>query len=380
VRSHAPRSILAVAGIALAVAATLSAPPMHAGAQLAPRDQTDADIASAAQDYVLVWSEDRGAGFRLYGRRVRANGLPVGGATEGEWELTGPTQPGGGKGDQRWPALTDGLLVWSERAPGGSDYDLYAQRLFGNNRTKGQVALVHGGPGDQKQADVVPVAGRENEWLVVWGEDTRDAGDVLAVRLGVTLAPRGAVIDIAKGNGTAEDPTVGVDLTNPNYMLVLWTDDRKGNLDVYGARIAATGLPRGSATVGQFPVIASPENDYAAMLLTDPADGAPGDLNAGGAEQDARNLLLWTHDDVADGPDVLAIRLRNNGFAVGKLVTVAAGPGTQKWPAAALKPGSSRTEWLTVWHADPLGTLDIFGVEIGSNGLARRNPRPLAMD
>jgi hypothetical protein len=380
-------TLVLFAGIAL-----VATSPPRASAQLPPRDQTDADVLYLDNqgEYVLAWSEDRGAGHRLFARRIRSNGLPLGGAAGGEWELTGATQPGDQKGDQRWPALVDGLVVWSERAPGGADYDLYAQKLFGNARGNGHPKLIAGGAGDQKQADVIQT--RDNEWLVVWSEDTRDTGDVMGLRLGTTLAPRGGVIEIAKGGGVAEDPTVALDLLESNLALVLWADDRKGNLDIYGARVAITGLPRGTTTGSTpFAVVDGAENDYAPVLLTSPfqrnvgptATPTPRSNRPGGPGWDVetRNLLLWTHDDVTDGPDVLAIRLQVNGYTAGALIPVAVGPGVQKWPAAALKSGDgSRGEWLAVWHADPLGTLDVFGVEIGQNGLVRRHPRALATD
>jgi len=362
--------------------------PLRVAAQLAPRDQVDADILNlqagdARNALLLVWSEDRGAGHRIYGKRVHSNGLPVGGAAGGEWELTRATGPAGQKGDQRWPAITDGLLVWSERVAGGTDYDLYAQRLGVNGRTTATPTLVAGGPGDQKFADIAP--GRGTEWLVVWSEDARDAGDVMGVRVSTALTVRGQPFEIARGPGTAEDPTIAADFGNAGYLLVLWTDDRNGNKDIYGAHIAATGLPPGgSPTIGHFPVVQAPENDYAPVLLPVPL-----------RDPEARGLLSWTRDTVTDGPDVMAQRVRGNGYAVGSAFTVAGGAGTQAWSAAALNdvvtsgaPGSGDPsdrrllffQWLAVWSSDPLGTMDLYGVEIGANGIVRRSARPLVVD
>lgn len=343
-------------------------------AQPPPRDQTDAAIGdSVTADHLLMWSEDRGTGYRIYGKRIRSNGWPVGGADDGERELTGPTRPGGGKGDQRWPAMRDGLLVWSERTVAG-DFDLFAQRMAGWFG-RGDPKLIAGGPGDQKYADVLSSSGGGREWFVVWSEDTRDAGDVMGVRLSTTLGARGPVIEIAKGVGIAEDPTIALEPEQPQYALVLWTDDRKGNLDVFGTRIAATGLPRGGASApAHFAVIDTPEDDYSPVLRTSGSDGSTPGREVG--NRDARYFLLWTHDDVADGPDVVAARLAGNGYMIGTTIDVASGPGTQKWPAIAPGDGSA----LTVWHADPLGTLDLFGTFVEENGLVRQRPRLLVTD
>jgi hypothetical protein len=374
-------SFAAIATLALVLGAVLAATPPAVSAQTPARDQTDADILylPVRQELLLVWSEDRGSGHRIFGKRVRFNGLPVGGPTGGEWEITGPTGPSGAKGDQRWPAVLDGLLVWSEKLPGATDYDLYAQRMRGNSRTQGRPVMIAGGPGDQKYADIA--RSRNTEWLVVWSEDAADAGDIKGLRLSTALTPRSKVIQIAKGPETAEDPTIAADPRNPGYFLVLWTDDRKGNRDIYGTRIAATGIPRGGgATFGHFPVIDAPEDDYAPALLTATIERLPA-YRGLRRDTETRSLLMWTRDTVTDGPDVLALRLHGNGFPVGPTISVASGPGTQAWPAAALKTRrGDRSEWMAVWQTDPLGTMDIWGVEVNTNGHVRRPPRPLAAD
>lgn len=113
----------ATAGVAIAAAVALPSPAPVA-AQPAPtgHDQAQADVVYVPEreEYVLVWVEDRGAGNRIFAKRVRANGLPVGGRSAGDWELTGATGAGaaaGQKGDQLAPAIIGDLVVWSEKAP-----------------------------------------------------------------------------------------------------------------------------------------------------------------------------------------------------------------------------------------------------------------------
>jgi hypothetical protein len=324
------------------------------------------------EEYLLVWSEDRGAGPRLFAKRVRANGLPVGGAGGGAWELTGPTGPGGVKGEQRWPALADGLVVWSERLPGGTDFDLYAQRLFTNSRASGAAKLVAGGPGDQRYAAVTGLGG---DWLFVWSEDTNDLGDVMGRRVNNALFPRSEAFPIAQGPGVAEDPAITPDLSEPGAFLVVWTDDRNGNRDLFGTRVSANGLPRGGPQLGHFALTDSPEDDYAPAVLA----GSGADRRFG---SDRHSLLTWTHDDPANGPDVVARRLAANGLPRGGPFGLADGPGLQAWPAVAERGGTAddAPEWLVVWVSDATGTQDILGVEVGLNGLARRNVRVLSGD
>ena len=62
-------------------------------------------------------------------------------------------------------------------------------------------------------------------------------------------------------------PVISRDVSDPRYLLVLWTDDRNGNKDIYGTRVVDSGLPRGGPLGGQFPVIERPEDDYAPTLV-----------------------------------------------------------------------------------------------------------------
>ncbi len=397
-----------VSATVLAGLLSLSTGTRPTTAQLTPRDQEAPNVTFLYDraEFLVVWSEDRGAGSRLYAKRVNANGIPVGGSSGGEWEAVRPAAGAGGPaaplGDLRWPAVIPGLIVYSQKTPGATDYDLYAQRLFDNGRPTGAPMLIQGGPGDQRNADVVPVdRGRTgSEFLIVWSEDVRDAGDVMGIRVDYALRrSRGPAFPIAQGPGTAEDPVIARDLVDEDSFLVLFTDDRNGNKDIYGTRVAQTGLPRGGPLGGQFPVVQSQQDDYAPELVNSRQElvlgGAP--TPAGRPTQDprnrgnarVRNLLIWTTDDLAEGPEVYGQRLADNGWPEGQPFVVAGGPGAQAWPAAALRQvrednspagNQERDEWLTLWQDDHLGTFDVHGARVGVNGIVRQTERLIAGD
>ena len=366
--------VIAVTGLFLAAGS--------AEAQIGPRDQGESDLVFDEQrgQYLLIWVEDRGAGNRIFAKRIHENGLPVGGSEGGEWELTAPTGTGamaGQKGDQRHPAVVDDLLVWSEQAPGANDYDIYAQRLFGNFRAYGTPRMIAGGAGNQSFPDVV-ANNRNGEWLVVWSEDTSDAGDVMGMRLSAALTPRSKVFEVAKGPGTAEDPTIARDLMDSDSFLVLFTDDRNGNRDIFGVRVSEAGLPRGGAA-SAFEVVTSPEDDYSPTLVVNASPVDRRIVRTRGPR--TRHALLWTTDHVTDGPDVMALRLNNNGIGQGDPFVVAGGQGAQQHPAGDLRSSDlGRAQWLITWSDDNTGTLDVVGVEVELNGITRRNPRTMVAD
>jgi hypothetical protein len=387
--------------VAAAVRAT-SPQARPVAAQAAPRDQREANLTWLAEreEFVVVWTEDRGAGARIYAKRVNANGIAVGGADGGEWVAVRPAAGAPATpGEQRWPSVIPGLVVYSERAPGATDFDLYAQRLFDNGRPTGAPMLIQGGPGDQRYADVVPMArgGSGGEFLIVWSEDTRDAGDVMGIRVDYALRrSRGPAFPVAQGPGTAEDPVITQDLVDEDSYLVLFADDRNGNRDIFGTRLAQTGLPRGGPLGGQFPVVQSPQDDYAPELVSSrqainvgatatPRGGPTADPRAQRPNERVRNLLIWTTDDVANGPDVFGQRLAENGKPQGAAFQIAGGPGAQGWPSAAIRQVRTRElqerdEWLALWQDDRLGTFDILGARVGVNGIVRQTERVLAAD
>jgi hypothetical protein len=288
----------------------------------------------------------------------------------------------GQKGDQRNPSVLNELVVWSELAPGGTDYDIYAQRLHTNFRASGPPRLIAGGPGNQSNPDVVPNS-RNGEWLVVWSDDATDAGDVLGMRISAALTSRSNVIEIAKGMGVAADPTIARDLTDKETFLVVFTDDRNGNRDLFGARVTESGLPLGGSLGGVFEVIASPEEDYAPQLIVNMRSREPGtDPGAGRLPGPrTRNLLMWTHDHLVDGPDVMGLRLNNNGLAQGGPFTIAGGPGIQAMASGDIQPSSdSREEFIIAYQDDGTGTLDIVGQDLSLSGFSRRDAWALATD
>lgn len=362
-----PRAAITAFTIAVAALALFGATPWTVGAQPAPpvsRPQIEADISELSDtSRLVVFSEDRGAGSRIYALRVRSNGHPIGGQV---WEATGPTGTGadaGMKGEQRFPALLGGnLLVWSEKAPGSDNFDIYAQRIFSNGRPQGKAKPIVVGPGDQLHPDIIGIS---NGLLIVYSEDTTDEGDVMGVRITSALSVRGAPFPIASGEGVAADPTIASDPTQQNSVLVLfeYKTDTMLTKDIYGTRLGQSGLPRGDSVTGIFPVVESDMDVYAPSLLV--AESAQDRVHGGSP---SRNLLVYVQDDPIDGPDVMSQRIRTNGYLNGNPMILAGGPGVQTLPATMV---NDATEWLVIWQDDAAGSFDLFLQRVRTNGFPR---------
>ncbi len=377
----------------LVVVGTTGSPSIVSAQGASPSfDQIEADIGPGAGSNarLLVWSEDRGAGPRLYAKRVWTNGIPLGGASGGEYELTAPTGEGlfaGQKGAQRWPTLVSvkngrrqtELVVWSEQVPGANNFDIYAQRLAGNGRAYGRAHAIVTGPGDQVQPDVI---GTPEGYLVVYSEDSADAGDIMAQRVSTALTPRGVPYAIAQGPGVATEPELGTSYTNRGIgeaLLVIFTyvPDGATHSDIYAVRSSSIGVPLGGAA-NIFPVIETPDVDESTPHL------AAGNFGVGSRARDQirdgyTSLLLYTREDPADaeGQDVMGVRFQTVGFTTGKPVVVAAGQNAQAAPTSAQL--DDRT-WVVVWQEDGTGSFDLQSLRVRSNGVPYRSGRALAAD
>lgn len=214
---------------------------------------------------------------------------------------------------------------------------------------------------------------------MVYSEDTNDEGDVMGLRFTNALVPRGAPFALAQGEGAASDPTIVIDPLEPDRLLVYFTFLPKDsdNSDIYGVRVADSGLPLGGPLGGLFPVVETPENEYAPHLVT----GTFADNFRRGGDNQTSNLFLFVRDDATDGADVYAQRLRANGLTVGAENKIAGGLGTQSWPTADIvDSGGRENEWLLGWADDTAGTYDIIGQRLLFNGIARARIYPLVAD
>lgn len=340
-------------------AAAQTAPTPPAGPPVVVgRDQLDPFIAPLpSSDELVVWTEDRGSGHELFAKRVRTNGYAIPSAESGEWPFTGTTGTGanaGKKGDQRAPYIAGDIVVWSEKAPEAADYDVYAQRVFPNGRTRGTPIVVAGGLGNQLNPSLIATA---SGYLLVFGDDSADEGDILGMRLTKALTARGVAFGLAKGPGVSSEPVITVDVLDPRTdYLVLFTHvaEAATQKDIFGARMTESGLPRGTL----FPVVNDPAVDeYAPFLLAT----ASADF-----ERDAYNLLLFNRDDATTGPDVVLQRLRSNGAGVGPERIVGGGTGAQRASAATVL---SDGQWLVVWQDDASGNADVVGTKVRVNGI-----------
>jgi len=354
---------------------TVAPPPIQTPSPNAI-DQLDPDIVYFEDrgQYLLVWSEDRGAGHRIYAKRLLQAGTPLGGAQGGEYELTGATAPGGVKGDQRWPTVSEGIVAWSEQAPGATHYDLYAQRLTDNGRTIDVPRKIVDTPSNQRNADLV--RSTPQEWLVVWSDDASDAGDILGLRITDALLPLpgGKPVALVAGAGMAEEPEVHNSSADLGYFTLVWTDDRAGNRDIFMQSISRTLVERPGPRGKPVAIVASPNHEYAPDIAKIPARQPAALVRPPVFGQSAGTHFYYTVDVPGTGTKVIGQRLRLNGYPLGPAYVVAPRAGVHMLPAGALS-SPSRDRYFVVWMAkseDAADKFNLYGTEVDPWGTIRR--------
>jgi hypothetical protein len=295
----------------------------------------------------VVWAQETASGHTLVARRLLANGLPQRGKNA-FWKATNPTQPDGGTGDQRWPLLAGRLLAWSERPVDRSDYDVYLQMLDDHGRPSGAPIVVADGPSDQRHP---AIGGFCMNLLVLWSDDRHDDGDIYGRWFyGQNLRPNGPPVWMVDSPGAAGEPYVNLVSYDPQHQQLLFTDDRDGNLDIYSVTISTLPQTPVDPRAGHVPVIAGSLDEHGARMAGNPP------------------MLVWTQDTTDEGPDVVGQRFASNGLPRGRRIVIAGGPGAQEWPALTQTEGG----WVAAWTTNVSGDVRVDSAEIQPNGVVGR--------
>ena len=245
-----------LAGSAVAVASPVGSEARICGVKATTNDLNPAVAYSpAANQYLVVWSDLRNSATRgsdIYGRLVGPDGKPVGGdfrisgakATSAEYR---PAVAYDATANQYLVVWTD----WRDSATRGTD--IYGRRIGADGKPIGgdfRISTFRAQGHEYEPA--VAYDATANQYLVVW-RDTRNAvtrgHDIYGLRVGTDGKRIGKDFRISGVNATAyeNDPAVAFNPTVGQF-LVVWQDGRNEatrGADTYGRRIGADGKPIG---------------------------------------------------------------------------------------------------------------------------------------
>jgi regulation of enolase protein 1 (concanavalin A-like superfamily) len=264
-------------------------------------------VVPAGAGFIAVWPYLNSA---IQGRTISAAGTP----------LSAVFSLSAGSSSSRFtPALasngTNCLAVWHDkRSEAQTGSDVYGARLS----FEGVVIETNGVPvATSPNWQRTPAAAMlDGDYLVVWA-DKRNANtngtDIYGVRItaaGAILDPSGIAISTASASQFEPVVTAG-----DSEFLVVWSDDRNFNTDIYGARVTPAGTvldPLGipicrTNAIQQFPAVASRGAEFL-VAWADSRAGLDiyGAVVSGGAVIQSNGFPICTNTGTQTRPTVAA--------------------------------------------------------------------------
>lgn len=297
-------------------------------------------LGRAGGTFGVFWSDSRSYGNDIAAVRFNGNGTKLDSTARLVSTAVGAQVSPAGSTDLG----ANTLVVWSD-GRSGIGKDIYAARF---NTGTGVVIDTNGIAITTATADqLVPdVASNGTVALIVW-QDRRNGGfDIY----GALVASAGTVVtpDIVISNATADQnrPAVTYDPTSAQFIVV-WSDNRSGAADIYGARVTTagvvldtTGVAVSAAVNGQFtPAIASTSTT---------------------------TMAVW--EDRRTEQDVYGTRL-SGGASLSVLNPAGIAVSTVAGAQSAPKITSLGTSLMAAWVDGRISQNDIYGQQISTSGL-----------
>ena len=181
----------------------------------------------ASMDFLVAWSDRRGADYDIYAARVTSAGSIL--------DSTGFAVSTANR-SQLVPDLASNeqglfLLVWQDLR--GTDFDIYGALVNSNGSIVVPEFAINNVAGDQSRPHVAydPVA---NLFLVVWhGAPNGSINGARVTPAGVVLDPTGVALSASAGGRHRAQLAFAGD-----RFLVAWDDRRNGNPDIYATRVS----------------------------------------------------------------------------------------------------------------------------------------------
>jgi len=316
---------------------------------------------------LVVWHDWRNAGTHLtdiYGRRVSADGKPIG----GDFRISSTAATGYDMNPAvAWDsAANEYLVVWDDgRNHGSRGSDIYGRRVSAFGRVLGKDFRVSGRNALQNDSQpAVAWNATAAEYFVVW-VDARSfatrAHDIYGRRVASAGLPIADDARISPLSATSNEifPAVAWNQATNQYLVVWedWRNQPTRGFDIYGRRAGADGQPLGSA-----------RRISGRNATADDRDPA---LAWSAASNEF--LVAWAdgRDAGTRGIDVYARRVGANGKPIAGDRRIVGTKATQDdgYPAVAWNPATGK--YLVTWsdgRNSPARSADIYARRIGANG------------
>ncbi len=280
-------------------------------------------------EFLVVWDD----GESQYGQRILANAILV---NEAFVIANVAGAPGGS-------ALSFGadrsLAIWVDQR--SEDSNILGQRVDRNGELIGYEIAISTASASQEDP-AIAYAAKAQEWLVVWKDESSDAGDIYGQfvdRAGLLV---GAPIPICVQAAAQSRPDV---VYNPftDQFLVVWSDTRNGDGDIYGQRIAGSD----HSLLGELRLTSDDANQVFPVAAANTSNG--------------QYLVVWEDDRAGADTDIYGRRLNADGSFIDTFeLDISTRDSYQFDPEAAYNPATN--QYLVVWSDDSIAGEDETGI------------------
>jgi len=205
--------------------------------------QSAPTLARSGNGWFIAWTDSRVRGNNINGSRVnsqpKTTDTPVLNVSNATYSQTFPSATVNSKA-----GLTDYFVTWADNRGGGLT-DIYAARVSPSNTTANAVLDTSGiaistGTTAEERPDVTSSSSTGN-YLIVWS-DRRNGNPDIYGSLVTAGGVAGTPFAISTAPSSQLTPAVGYDPT-ANQFLVVWTDMRSTKAgQIWGARVSNTGV------------------------------------------------------------------------------------------------------------------------------------------
>ncbi len=295
---------------------------------------------STDQQFLVVWQDERGDGTDIYAQIVLTTGIPISDnivvQDMGSHKLVQPAA-------SYSPISNTYLVVWHDQDDGDID-----ERVINADGTLGSVHSVS----ISGTQPAVAYNSTANEYLIVFAGPATGDKDINGRRVAADGAFVGTVFTISVNAADQPLPQVDYNATDDEY-LVVWSDERTDQGDIYGRRVDADETLLGS---GDF-LIASGAD----------AQGAP---SVAWNEDDNEYLVVWHdyRDSGVTGADIYGQRVAADGSLLEDEIALCTASENQQYPRARYIPAYGR--YFVVWqdNRNPATGWDIYGQNVNGDG------------
>ncbi len=222
----------------------------------------------ASGDFVVTWSSfgQDGSGWGVYAQRYNAAGVAQG----SEFRVNTTTTNAQVFSTVAMDTSGDFVVTWSSNAPGGSGYEVYAQRYNAAGVTQGSEFRVNTTTNGNQQYSTVAMDA-DGDFVVTWSSYAQDGSGwgVYAQRYNQDGEAKGSEFRVNTTTTNAQlYSTVAMD-TNGDFV-VTWSSPDGSGFGVYARRYNADGTP---APEGEFRVNTTTTGDQRYSTIAMDADG-----------------------------------------------------------------------------------------------------------